>query len=71
MNSRQQVRAANAGNNQLSHVMLLFTWSIFANVGESISDVGGEHSSMFGERGGTGEEWMVQGLWREKTILFI
>lgn len=57
--------------NQLSHVKLLFTWSIFANADESISDVGGEHSSMFSERGSTGEEWMVQGLWREKTISHI
>lgn len=44
---------------------MAFTWSVFADVDESISDVGGEHSSMFSERGRTREERVVQGLWKE------
>lgn len=44
----------------------MFTWSVFANVCETISDAGGEHSSMFSERRHTREERVLQGFWKEK-----
>lgn len=47
----------------------MFTWSIFANVGETISDAGRKHRSMFSKRRRTREKGVLQGLWKEKVIL--